>query len=164
MAKNRQPIELIVLKGKKHLTKEEVEKREKTGVNIFLSIPEPPMYLCADGKRKFTEIAEELYRLELMSELDKDVLGFYVESYFKYLKYQKMATSVIRRAEKALIADRGKIYDELAKIENLRDKTVKQCRNLANDMGLTITSRCRLVVPRPPEQKKENKFERFKVP
>ena len=37
----------------------------------------------------------------------------------------------------------------------------KQCRGCANDMGLTVTSRCRLVLPesaRPPE---ENAFERL---
>ena len=50
----------------------------------------------------------------------------------------------------------------LEKLENLRDKALKQCRGAAADLGLTISSRCRLVVPKPPEAPKENKFGKFR--
>ena len=38
----------------------------------------------------------------------------------------------------------------------LQEKYFKQARACANDLGLTITSRCRLVVPKAPERPEEN--------
>ena len=49
----------------------------------------------------------------------------------------------------------------LEKYENLRDKALKQCRACASDLGLTISSRCKLVAPKAEEPVKENKFGRF---
>ena len=58
-------------------------------------------------------------------------------------------------------------YDTLARYllakQSYLDRFFKQCRGAANDMGLTVTSRCRLVLPpgaggKAPE---ENPFERM---
>ena len=43
----------------------------------------------------------------------------------------------------------------------MQDKAFKQVRAAASDLGLTISSRCRLVVPQAPEVPKTNKFSRF---
>ena len=45
----------------------------------------------------------------------------------------------------------------------LQDKSFKQCRACANDLGLTITSRCKLILPKTPENPKENKFAKFVI-
>ena len=47
MSKRREPIDLIIAKGKKHLTKEEIENRKNTELNVD-AIKEkikPPDYL-----------------------------------------------------------------------------------------------------------------------
>jgi P27 family predicted phage terminase small subunit len=163
MSKNKQPVDLIMLKGKKHLTKEEVKKRQKTEVKAPLSTPEAPKHLKADQKRSFDQTAKKLYDVGIMSELDSDILAFYIDSYTKYLEYNKMVTATIRKINKAKVADRSDYYEELSRLEGLRDKTIKQCRGLAGDLGLTISSRCRLVIPKAPEAPKENKYARFTV-
>jgi hypothetical protein len=38
----------------------------------------------------------------------------------------------------------------------IQERYFKQARNCANDMGLTVTSRCRLVVPESARQKTED--------
>lgn len=44
-----------------------------------------------------------------------------------------------------------------------QDRALKQCRACANDLGLSISSRARLVMPEAKEPPKENKFNKFKV-
>ena len=43
----------------------------------------------------------------------------------------------------------------------IQDKYYKQCRSAANDLGLSISSRCKLVVPKADSKPPENKFNRF---
>ena len=59
--KPREPIDLIIAKGKKHLTKEEIERRKKTEVNVdaYKNV-KPPNYLNKQQKKEFEEIAEKL--------------------------------------------------------------------------------------------------------
>jgi len=54
----------------------------------------------------------------------------------------------------------GEDIDETNKVSIMLDKAFKQCRQSANDLGLTISSRCRLVVPKV-EEAPENKFLKF---
>ena len=50
-------------------------------------------------------------------------------------------------------------YDAWSKVQ---ERYFKQCRACANDLGLTISSRCRLVVPEAKESTpKANKFKQF---
>ena len=53
--------------------------------------------------------------------------------------------------------------DDISQIKELtilHEKYAKECRMLASDLGLTITSRCKLVVPKQ-EPPKKNKFDKF---
>jgi P27 family predicted phage terminase small subunit len=45
------------------------------------------------------------------------------------------------------------------KVLNNQDKLFKQCRSSAMDLGLTISSRCKLVVPKAEEDTKELSLE-----
>ena len=73
------------------------------------------------------------------------------------------------KAETLYIAVTDKLSDEavledislLEKYATVQDKYFKQCRAAANDLGLSISSRCRLVVPKPEAAKHENKFDKF---
>ena len=51
--------------------------------------------------------------------------------------------------------------DLLTKYEGLRTKAFSQCQTCAAALGLTITSRCRLVMPKAQDEPKVNKFSRF---
>lgn len=45
MARPRQPTDLIMLKGKKHLTKKEIEERKEKEIKAPADKIEPPSYL-----------------------------------------------------------------------------------------------------------------------
>ena len=53
------------------------------------------------------------------------------------------------------------VNGERERLMIIQDRCFKQCRQSAADFGLTVSSRCRLVVPKPAEEKKENKFAKF---
>lgn len=152
MARPRQPIELLEIKGKKHLTKVEIEQRKSTEVKADSNNVVAPDYLNAAQKKKFGEIANELLSIGIISNLDCDCLGRYLIAETAYLNLTKRLN--------ALSLDDIITYEKTA---NLQDKYFKQCRSLASDLGLSISSRCKLVVPKKEEKPKENKFAKFGV-
>ena len=153
MARPRQPIKLVQAKGAKHLTKSEIAKREAEELDV--PIPEvisPPAYIADSPKlvEEFNDIAEKLIALKIMTELDADCLARYILSKQNYLHYTSLLNNAIRKNKVA----------EMAAIQTMQDKAFKQVRAAASDLGLTISSRCRLVVPQAPVPK-TNKFSRF---
>lgn len=151
MARPRQPIEVIKAKGKKHLTKAEIEARQKTELKVDLKNIKVPVYLKGKLIKEFREIASKLLDIGVMTELDEDCLARYLISKESYLKYTDMLNEFTRQ---------NKIL-EMEKLLTMQDKAFKQCRACANDLGLTIASRCKLVVPEVKEKPKENKFSKF---
>ena len=151
MARPRQPIELVEIKGKKHLTKKEIKDRKETEVKGNADNISAPEYLDKNQKAEFQKISDELLSIGIMSNLDCDGLARYIIAETNYNK----VTEIIKNYDIA-----GDI-DGYAKLVSVQDKYFKQCRSSASDMGLTITSRCRLVVPKAEEKPSENKFLKF---
>ena len=52
MARPRQPIELVVAKGKKHLTKSEIEQRKNSEVKANSDKIKPPQNLIKNEKKR----------------------------------------------------------------------------------------------------------------
>lgn len=138
-------------KGRKHLTRAEIETRLAKEVKA----PAPktaksPQWLPQALKKDFRALGKILIDLGIYSELDKDTLGRYLVAQHQYL----LATE---EAEQALAKKDVETADRWGRIQ---ERYVKQARNHANDLGLTITSRCRLVVPQQDEPE-ENAFEKL---
>ena len=153
MARPRQPIALVQAKGAKHLTKSEIAQREAEELDVPIPTTiKPPDYIADAPKlvAEFNEIAEKLIALKILTELDADSLARYLLAKQNYLQYTSLLNSAIRKNKVA----------EMATIQTMQDKAFKQVRAAASDLGLTISSRCRLVVPQAPAPK-ENKFSRF---
>ena len=151
--RTRQPIELIQAKGKKRLTKEEIAERQASELKVDLKNINIPGYLTKKQKEEFQEIASKLLYIGIMTELDEDCLARYIISKHTYL-------SLTKKLNKKEIKND---IDQLDRIMTLQDKSFKQCRACANDLGLTITSRCKLILPKTPENPKENKFAKFVI-
>ena len=151
MAGKKQPIELVVANGKKHLTKAEIEQRKSTEVKANSDKIKPPTHLTKEEKKQFKKISKELIDIGIMGNVDCEILAMYVESLTEYNK---------NSAELKQLNPR-KNYEDYNKIAIEKDTCIKQCRGFASDMGLTISSRCRLVLPKPTEKEKKNKFSKF---
>ena len=152
MAGQRQPIELLQVKGSKHLTKAEIQDRQDREIKPITDDIIAPAYLTKKQKTEFYRIAEQLQKLKIMGETDVDALGRYITANDFYVNAVKKMRS------KEVQNDPIK-FGHWAKIQ---ERYFKQCRSSANDLGLSISSRCKLVVPETKkETPKENKFKRF---
>lgn len=151
MAKQRQPIQLIQAKGRKHLTKDEIEFRKNTEVQAISDDIQPPGYLTEDQVKRFENIAAELDKLGVMGNTDCEALARYV-----------VVEELFEAASQTLQDPEIKHDPELCmQATTALEKCFKMCRAAANDLGLTISSRCKLVVPKADEDKPENKFSKF---
>lgn len=89
MGRNKQPIELVIANGKKHLTKEEINFRRESEVKPITDNIEAPSYLTAKQKKEFNNIANKLIKLKIMGETDIDALARYIISNDLYLNAVK---------------------------------------------------------------------------
>lgn len=167
MARPRQPLALIEAKGKKHLTKAEKEERRATEVQPCTDDLTAPSYLTATQRRQFDKLAGQLVKIKIMGETDVDALARYVTAQHLY----EQAVKELRRLAKDRPKDpeaasymvdleRWSILNDLA--DKRQDRYFKQAASAASALGLTITSRCKLVAPSPPEAPPENKFAKFR--
>lgn len=141
MGRHPEPTKLIVAKGKTHISEKEAEEREAMELKVPFTNVHAPEYLSPKQQAKFDDIAEMLLALEIMTELDVDCLARYVLAHDVYLAYTSQVTKQIKAGD----------IKALKEMQNLQDKAFRQAQAAARDLGLTITSRCKIVVPQPPE-------------
>ena len=152
MAGQRQPIELVIAKGAKHLTKDEIEKRRNSEVKPLTGDITPPAYLTKKQKAEFNKISAQLQELKIMSETDVDPLARYVVANTFYI-------NAVKKLRSKEVRDDPELFESWLKIQG---KMFQQCRSSANDLGLSISSRCKLVVPATDKHEaKPNKFKKF---
>ena len=152
MSGQRQPIELVIANGRKNLTKAEIEERRNGEVKPITDDITAPAYLTAKQKKEFDRIAGQLLKLKILGETDIDALARYIVANDFYI-------NAVKQMRKSEVKNDPLRFEAWSKIQ---ERYFKQCRSSANDLGLSISSRCKLVVPAtkdPP--KKENKFSKF---
>lgn len=165
MAGQRQPIELILANGKKHLTKEEIEERRRSEPKVCTDGIEAPSFLTAAQKKQFNKIAGQLQKIKIMGETDVDALARYITAQSLY----EAAVKELRKlAKDRPDKDSENYYKDLELwyalndiTDKRQDRYFKQAQMAARDLGLTISSRCKLQVPVKEEAPKENKFSKF---
>ena len=160
MAGQRQPIALVQAKGKKHLTKAEIAERERTEVKAPSDRVTPPSYLTATQKKAFRKTVKELRAIDLISNLDVEALARLVIAQEKYrevtetiAKQPLMVTVAYDTGKKdaegnPIMAEHEVVNSQVERLAIIQDRYFKQCRQGAADFGLTVSSRCRLIIPK----------------
>lgn len=152
MAGQRLPIEVVQARGSKHLTKAEIEERKEREIKPITDNIIAPEYLTKKQKAEFYRIVEQLKKLKIMGETDVDALGRYITANDFYI-------NAVKKMRSKEVSNNPVLFEKWAKIQ---EQYFKQCRSSANDLGLSISSRCKLVVPEiKKETPKENKFKKF---
>ena len=152
MAGQRLPLELVQARGSKHLTKAEIEERQEREIKPITDNIIAPAYLTKKQKDEFYKISEQLKKLKIMGETDVDALA-------RYITAKDMYENAVKQMRKPEVKNDPFLFENWLKIQ---DRLFKQCRSSANDLGLSISSRCKLVVPETnKETPKENKFKKF---
>ena len=144
----RQPTDLLKATGRKHLScAEEAERRSREARVEPAKTAKPPKWLPEALKPDFRALGKRLIAAGLYTDLDADTLGRYLVAQHQWL----IATKQTEAALGAVPPDQ----EEADRWGRLQDRYFKQARNCANDMGLTVSSRCRLVVPESARQSGE---------
>lgn len=116
----------------------------------------------------------QLRAIDLISNLDVDALARLVIAQEKYIAVTQelnrqpimveieIATKQLDEYGQPVKIRKEVVNGEVERLALLQDRYFKQCRQGAADFGLTVSSRCRLVVPKADkETPKENKFAKF---
>lgn len=134
----RQPTDLVKANGRKHLTQAEEDARRDQEVHVPPpEQAEPPKWLGKKFHQEFREIGETLRLAGLYTELDRDVLGQFLVSRERWQRADRLASAAIRAKDEKLAKE----------WTGIQGAYFKQCRQCAEAMGLSVSSRCRLVVP-----------------
>ena len=152
MAGQRLPLEVVQARGSKHLTKAEIQERREREIKPITDNIIAPDYLTKKQKDEFYRIAGQLDKLKIMGETDVDALARYIVANDFYV-------NAVKQMRKTDVKNDPIKFEAWAKIQG---RYFKQCRSSANDLGLSVSSRCKLVVPESrSETPKENKFKKF---
>lgn len=158
MGRKKMTAEAIKAAGRTHVTKKDMEERESSAPKVFADNIHPPDFLTEPEQvKEFYDIAEELVRIGVMGNLDCYTLGMFVCSKARYSEYETTLQEIMRKNPSA--NQQLKWLPKLKEFEALKDKNFQECLSCANAMGLTITSRCKLIAPK--EAPPENKFSKF---
>ncbi len=157
--RNKQPLSVIEGKGRsKHITKKVAKERQEQeeAMKGFTDNIVAPGYLTKKQKSEFDELATELIRLNIFSNLDVDGLARYIDSRDQYIKLIKDLKKI--KATITVKAENGKsktlANEDYPKLMRAKNTLFNECRAAASDLGLSITSRLKLVVPKPEEDNK----------
>ena len=153
MAGQRLPLEVVQARGSKHLTKAEIQERKEREIKPVTDDIIAPDYQTKKQKDIFYKLASQLEKLKIMGETDVDALARYIVANDSYVH----ATKQLRKSE---VKNDPMKYESWSKIQ---ERNFKMVRASANDLGLSISSRCKLVVPgaNKEDKPKENKFAKF---
>ena len=161
----RQPIQLVLAKGKKNLTKKEIADRLDTEVAPCADDLTAPSYLTAAERTRFNRIASQLNKLKVMGETDTETLARYVTAQTLYERTTKELRTLQKNTPKPnadeYLEQLGAWMDAQERLAKLQDRYFKQAQTVAASLGLTISARCKLIAPKVEEAPKENKFAKF---
>lgn len=158
----KKPIDVLVAEGKKHLTKEEIEQRraEEEAVRPNDDKVNCPSWVKDKVARKeYNRVAKELQELKLLTNLDVNTLANYCIAFSNYVNATQQMEGqplVIEQTNKA-----GFTNIVANPLINIQLKYSDEMKKLASEMGLSISSRLKLVVPKKDEDKPRSKFEEF---
>lgn len=147
----RQKLSVLEGNGRKHLSKTEKAQRAAQEVNL----PKPdkmpvPKWLPKEYRTAYRNLSKQLLEADMgMAVLDADTVARYVVAQANY-------TAVLPLVQKAMTEEDVAMLKEYTKAQNTYFTQARAC---ANDMGMTITSRCRLVLPESSQPKETNAFE-----
>lgn len=146
----RQKLSVLEANGRKHLSK--AEKAQRAAGEVELPKPAKmrvPKWLPEYLKADFRALAKELLAADLgAAQLDRDTVG-------RYIVAQHQFTAACRLVQDALDQQDPDLVNKWTKAQK---SYFEQARACANDMGMTVTSRCRLVLPKQPDRGEDNPF------
>src|SRR5690606_1714287 len=156
VGRRARPIELLVLDGKKHLTKDEIrERREREAA---LRPPEgelkPPSWLGPAAKKAFRRVVKMMAETGLLTVADVDQLAVYCDALVRYAE----AAKAIEEHGVIVEGPKGPAQNPAVLVAN---KYAAIIAKLAPRLGLDPSGRASLAIPREKEKQVDPFEEKF---
>ena len=156
VGRRARPVELLVLDGKKHLTK--AEKREREEREAAIRPPEgklrPPAWLSEAAKKEFRRIVKLMEPTGLLTLAEVDELAVYCDALVRL----REATELIERDGLVVEGARGPMQNPAVIVAN---KYAAIIAKLAPRLGLDPSGRASLAIPREKEKQADPFEEKF---
>lgn len=156
MTRVKKSVETMIVEGKTHLTKQEIEKRREEEAALIGSsdhIKLPSFIKDKTAKKEFDRVVAELINLGIVSNLDNTVLAIYCNAFANYSKITEQLSKqdlVVSYTNKA-----GATNDVENPLIKAQMKYIDVMLKCSNKLGLSISDRLKLVVPKKEKVKDE---------
>ena len=112
MPNPREPINILLAKGRKHLTQEEIQRRMATEPTAPADDIQPPDYLSKKQREEFSALAGELQRIKIIGNVDAGELARYVVAHGFYARYTKLLRTLPKKKRARLRELRARLAAE----------------------------------------------------
>lgn len=133
--RKKEPVDLIVLKGKKHLTKAEIEARKEEEIKVVPDELVIPYGLTEEQERLFVQTYNDLAEYDMATHLEMDILTRFVKAKSEYDRL----SALIEQME---------VDDFYLKVLTLRLRVSEELRKCECDLGLNVFARMKMVAPK----------------
>jgi hypothetical protein len=133
--RKKEPVDLIVLKGKKHLTKAEIEERKEEEIKVVPDELVIPYGLTEEQERLFVQTYNDLAEYDMATHLEMDILTRFVKAKSEYDRL----SALIEQME---------VDDFYLKVLTLRLRVSEELRKCECDLGLNVFARMKMVAPK----------------
>lgn len=174
MGRKSQPLNVIRMKGKTHLTRQQIEERQEAEARVQPPADKVrcPQWLDKEGRKEWRRICPELKALDLLTNVDVSTLAVYCDQVSQYIAAAKYihAHGLIltvgggsgESAEKVISPGPAVPKDDSEDILNLAVLVTQRCARVINayltEFGLSPSARVKL---RPPAMKGEGPVTKF---
>jgi P27 family predicted phage terminase small subunit len=156
-----QPVNVVEFNGRKHLTKDEIERRRAAEGRIKPKSNRirPPDWLSDLAKDEFKRIIKEMKDLDVITNVDVDALAIYCDAYATYMECTRIIENEGFQIEHVNKAGASNMVPHplLAK----KRQFAEQMKSMATEIGLTPSSRARIALPQEKKKDKSSFDERF---
>jgi P27 family predicted phage terminase small subunit len=147
MGRQAKPIHLQLLEGNKsHLTKAEIDKRQKAEENISFKSDniKAPTWLNKEAKKIFSKLVKEFEHNELLANVDVHALSLFCDAYTDYINCSRMIEEeglMVEYTNKA--AETNKVPHPLL---TKKKQSFDQMNKIMGEFGLNPVARARLAI------------------
>lgn len=121
------------------------------------NLPAPPDHLSADALVEWGRISGQLYKLGLLSEIDRSALAAYCQAYGRWVQAERALAARISEADKGGLLDTtpNGLQQQHALV-GIANKALELMHKFLTEFGMTPSARSRLSVGK--DKEKESRF------
>jgi P27 family predicted phage terminase small subunit len=108
-----------------------------------IKIPKPPAHLSKEAKTEWRRLSKELFKLGLLSEIDRTALAAYCQVYGRWVQAEKE----IEKTGWFAVSEKGGLYQTPA--VSIANKCLDQMKSYLVEFGMTPSSRTRIKAEKP---------------